>query len=678
MVAGEEPSPQARRIWLVLLCLCLFFSPFGFPFPTLLFLLRGELQLGSAFDVLFFIVLAGTASLLAIAVVAYRTHVRISRSTATILVTGLVALQLASFTAREVWGFYRWGVLEMVAYTCGVLGAWTAALSLVPVSRCSPLMSALGIPIEAGLRAHGVLGRITALFLICHAVGYVVVWWHSGGFHLALQELQRWNRYGVNNLAGVISFASFLFAVVAVAHESLRRVAYEVFYRIHILGFFLFALFGAMHWAYFAYYLAPVIMVWYSDLARRGLDMLASKHLLVGVEKYENAKLLRIVLSRHETAPGPADALFVSTFLAQLSSTSVYASLNIPEIAQHEWHAFSMLPTGENSLEIWVRVRGDWTSRLLAHCKESTKLKAHLAGISAAGWPLQCKVDNSLFLVAGGTGVVPLLGVLGSVRGPVNATLIWCIRYAEDVAILESFCASGQLPWIRRGMDTTLALNVYFTGPEDEMTEISTALCRCSVLTQSGNAGNALQKRSLSIILALHASSLVGMLCGAVVVLRLVNANWPSWKVGVVNLVCMSLGSACAVAFCTYLIAMRRDSTKELTIKRVETSSGVQSNPIQRSTFTEVKEECEEQTSFPWTSVSVQHGRPDIDVEIRSWASMQGTESRMSVLASGPSGLVSQARSACEGLRGRCCDFQRRSQKAKVNFEAVSFDMSDL
>lgn len=628
--------------------------------------------------------MAGATSLLALGMVAYRPPIHMSRSSATKLVGGLISVQLATFTARTAWAMYGQDAVEIIALTCGVLGAWVAAWSLVPISRCSPLMSALGIPIDAGLRAHAMLGRITSLLLICHAVGYVIVWWRWGGTTLVCQELRRWNQYGVNNLAGVVAFISLVDAVVAISHESIRRVAYEFFYRVHMLGFIGFALFGVMHWAYFAYFLAPVIMAWNSDLARRTLDMMASKHSVVSVETYENARLLRLIFSPHENSPGPVDALLVSTYLAQLSGTSVYASVNIPKIANYEWHVFSVLPTGGNALEIWVRARGDWTSRLMAHNEDATPLSARLAGISSAGWPLQHKLDNSVFLVAGGTGIVPLLGVLGSVRVPMNATLLWCVRHAEDLAILESYCASGQMLLNRQGCKTTtIALRVYFTGPEDEISSISAALVRCSAAPQSACLSHSedIQRLSFSIILALYASSFVGMLCGAVAAFLLVDENWPSWQIGTTNLVCMTLGSASAATSCALFLALRRGSAKVIAhtaMKRVEGFNDVQSNPIQSSTFAEVKEDSEQRDLSHLTSVSVQHGRPDIGVEIRSWALSQASESRMSVLASGPRGLVSLARSACDGLFEDCCDSCCLKRGVKVNFEAVSFDVSDL
>ena len=619
-------------------------TPFGCPLLPYAFALRGPMP-GRLFDVVLWIAMLNMANLLAVGC----PGCGMDRTSARRVAQGLYAVQflLLGGPAIAVTVMYDGGLdaLKTVALTCGTIGAWTAAWSLVPISRCAPILTALGIPVDAGLRAHALIGRATAIILTCHAASYVLYWFLEGGLRNLKDELSKWNSKGVNNLAGVLSFVALAVSVV-VALGPVRRRAYQVFYRFHLLGFIAFALFGAMHWAYFGFFLIPPITLWISDLARRALDCLSAP-CTVRLTAYESARLIRLRMTT--TLDGgvccPASRALAAAHRS--GGFSVYATVCIPALTPLEWHPFTLMPgwSRTGTFEIWIRARGDWTNRLLSLTDHSSTTTARVAGLSSAGWRLmQGTEKKKICLVAGGTGIVPLLNILDR---PGAVKLLWIIRHTEDLAIFESYCAS------MTDRKSELSLIVCFTGPEDDLPDVSTALDRCSTTTTTMAPGKC--ERGLGMIRALHAAVLMGTIVGAVVSGVVQSDGWPDWQVGAVNFALLCIGAAIGGMLCCCGFIFGSSL-------RSPASDVMEMNPVIRDSD-EVKNRDAPETA-PWTNLRIQPGRPDVAKELQGC----GT-----VLVSGPPSLV-------HCVQEVCCKGQSRFffTIPEINCTAVSFDMSDL
>ena len=631
--------------------LSLVLSPFGCPFFLYL------LGWGFVVDMFFWIVTTGAASLFALRALRRRQQPVIIRG-ARWYIGGVFGCQVAVLVLPNLAKLLT--NLETCALHCGVLGAWTAAWSLAPISRASPILTVLGIPVDAALKAHAVLGRATTVFLTCHFLGYCMYWYLDGGRTKLNEELKTWNHEGINNLAGVCGFISLFVAIFLSSLGKIRQLAYEVFYRLHVVGFGLFILFGSMHWDYFPYLVAPSIMLWTADLGRRFLDWYASRtfHLVGRLQAYEN-NLVHLVLTSDDLAFPFASSSAAAALASSRSGLSVYATLCVPEVSPVQWHVFSLMPGTTN--DAWIRARGDWTKRLLA----ATTVRGgrhdvvvRLGSLSSGGWsPVQQQQQTGhhhhhLFLVAGGTGVVPLLSALDNN----DVRLLWCIRHVDDVAILESYGGGGS--------PKNATLDVRFTGPEDDLPAVNAALNAAAF--RSYRPRQPREGGDFTALRDLHAAALVGTILGLLIAHVAVDSA--TWKIGVTTLLCLSAGAAIATAICAmaWILPPRKKDDGGPVVEMV-------TNPV-------ITDDVKEDDKEVWSGVTVQHGRPDILAEMRFWAKSCPPGATKTVLAAGPPNLVETTRTAVAHLRGPLLRKKISSEDYHTNlhFDAVSFDMSDL
>jgi len=93
-----------------------------------------------------------------------------------------------------------------------------------------------------------------------------------------------------------------------------------------------------------------------------------------------------------------------------------FVFLNIAAVSSIEWHPFSIASCDEKQLSVYVRCRGDWTSKLhdvAAAAPAAATLPVRIEGPYGdfgAHVNLQGDACRTVVMVGGGVGVTPMLG----------------------------------------------------------------------------------------------------------------------------------------------------------------------------------------------------------------------------------------------------------------------------
>jgi hypothetical protein len=205
-------------------------------------------------------------------------------------------------------------VFEKLSFSLGAAAMIPALAALLPVSVGAPLVAALGVPSSEAVRFHATLGRAAVTMFTAHGLGFTIFWLRRGD---AISSLTEWAPFGVNNLAGVVSVLGAL-AVAAAAHPWIRRRYYEVFYYSHVIGAFVFCVFGAAHYSYAAFYFAPATLLYAADVGTR-VRQHRGRFALTEVEIISRSLILLRVPLRRRDGPIPMNDLRASGAYFNLS-----------------------------------------------------------------------------------------------------------------------------------------------------------------------------------------------------------------------------------------------------------------------------------------------------------------------------------------------------------------------
>ena len=87
-----------------------------------------------------------------------------------------------------------------------------------------------------------------------------------------------WAPEGVNRICGVIAF-SFLLLMYLTSTSYIRRRYFEVFYRMHVVGFVGFIVFAHMHWKDLWVTVLPGLLLYMLDVTFRCMQMMHTVHI---------------------------------------------------------------------------------------------------------------------------------------------------------------------------------------------------------------------------------------------------------------------------------------------------------------------------------------------------------------------------------------------------------------
>ena len=322
-----------------------------------------------------------------------------------------------------------WHMWSKTSELLGVLSLLAAAGSLVPATRRSFVLHALGVPYEAVVWMHRWAGRGAAACGLAHLGGYLVLWlkrpsddggvaenlWPSGDGNR--QRYVAWrNLYGVFALAGMLAMG--VFARAAARRPNWRR--FRVTHRLWIPSL----LCVNVHFDYAASYLAPALALYLTDAAAALL---------------ESSRAATVLSARR--LPGDVAELVLAVEPGARFAPGQWISLALPSLAASrgllpEAHPFTVSSAPERArragaVTVHARGGGAWTSALCEACERAPfdAGPARLSGFYGPDLAREIAQFSPVLLVAGGIGITPFLSVLESRRVPACA-LLWAARDA--------------------------------------------------------------------------------------------------------------------------------------------------------------------------------------------------------------------------------------------------------
>ncbi|KAF3970840.1 hypothetical protein CMV_005498 [Castanea mollissima] len=338
-------------------------------------------------------------------------------------------------------------MLQMSAYSFGLIGLTCLAFLFLPVARGSILLRLIDIPFEHAIRYHVWVGNLTMFLLTLHGLCYMIVWAIRG---IIPSEIIEWKSDGGANFAGVICYV-FGLSIWVTALPPVRKRYFELYYYTHHL-YVLFIIFFALHvgdtyfskaaGGIFLFMLDRFLRFWQS---RKNVNVISTTCYPCGTVK--------LVLSK----PGNL----------QYNALS-FIFLRMREISWLQWHPFSVSSSpsdGKYHISVLIKAVGDWTEKLRGKVSEESiielpfqshsKILASVEGPYGHESPYHLMYEK-LILVAGGSGISPFLAILSDILHrtkqkklsvPRHVLLVWAVKRSNELSLfpitdMKSICPS--------------------------------------------------------------------------------------------------------------------------------------------------------------------------------------------------------------------------------------------
>jgi len=294
---------------------------------------------------------------------------------------------------------------EVVARTCGMEAIFFMSLCLLPASRSSLWLEAMGISWESSLWTHRWLGALMLIAMAGHAVGYWIRWAEMGIFPRDLfyppfyplrpnTSLDHKNPDGADMTVYMMQLIGYPSLVTMGLFPLFRRRCYELFKYFHYT--FLVLVPAAVLHAHNGWYF-PVgsIAFWLVDAAMRFANSSMSQQLVLAKAHAMETGMTELVFEMHFPEPG------------------MYCFVNVPQISRLEWHPFSFSSSpldDKASLHIKTVSPDQFTGKLhklVNQCKEQNPpITLNVEG--PYGPALDLGDHSGMLLLAGGVGLTPL------------------------------------------------------------------------------------------------------------------------------------------------------------------------------------------------------------------------------------------------------------------------------
>eukprot|EP00879_Flechtneria_rotunda_P005830 GHRR01006134.1.p1 GENE.GHRR01006134.1~~GHRR01006134.1.p1 ORF type:complete len:902 (+),score=349.32 GHRR01006134.1:184-2889(+) len=384
---------------------------------------------------------------------------------------------------------------QLVAVALGSLLFPNFVLLFYPVTRGSVVLQASGISYPDAIRYHRWLGHAVMVIVTAHSIGFWGVWLFQGKW--LKEALQQGDR--VNNLAGGVSFIGGLTLWLS-SLEVARRASYEVFYKLHHLGFWIFMFAGCCHyWGMFWYFLPGLVLygvdgvyriqqaLWERSSNTSSTSSSSDRH----NEKGGSIKILEA-----QASPAGSMCWFLLSSNRYATSPTGFVWLCVPKISWHSWHPFEYIAVPDSNgsgaaVLIHIKAYDRWTQQLVnLVAKSGVNFSLKMEGpypeipgpvlghpeVTAAA-KVACKnaganshhkhhMPDGVVIAAGGVGITAALSVLHELASAGLAAtaglptlLIWACRYADELEFL-----APRLLAAAQALKLNLTVRLYITG----------------------------------------------------------------------------------------------------------------------------------------------------------------------------------------------------------------------
>ena len=379
--------------------------------------------------------------------------------------------------------------LSTIANTTAIMGVFALSFFLVPVTRHSILLVAMGwAPIHA-LRIHVWAGFTAFIFIFIHSILYMVEWFvfiETPVWDQIIPDRECWAwknpEDGISracrnewyNITGIFALLWFI-VLCATSLNWFRRRWYRLFYICHIVFGTAMLLTAVLHWKPLVTYILPSIVYYLAATTPTLIQALASRF-------RGGVKIVRVVSIPDS---GGCTEVRVATNAEANASLErepcLFVKLCVPSISI-VWHPFTVYkhPEDPTTVRFLFRPVGPFTKklreRLLAPQRPVTVLDGFYPGGDRCGEALQ---HDHVTIAAGGVAITPFLSMLPSVlsrlssssgtRTTKSITLHWVCREKGLIQFvqqtyLESILASARE--LSKSSDFKFVIKVYHTGSD--------------------------------------------------------------------------------------------------------------------------------------------------------------------------------------------------------------------
>ncbi|CAD5179643.1 unnamed protein product [Musa acuminata subsp. malaccensis] len=332
----------------------------------------------------------------------------------------------------------RWQLKMMhMGVRIGSLSEACLLLLFLPILRGMAVFRILGVQYEASVRYHIWIGNTMILLSVLHGISIMFIWATKNRL---LKEASIYSIHistGRVNIAGAIALATGVIIWIT-SLPQVRRKQFQLFFSAHHL-YMVFILFFLIHAGDRHFYLV-----------------------FAGVLLFALDKILRIIQSRKQTFLVSASILPCRAVKLTLpkhpcmdyTPTSI-VFIKVPGISEFQWHPFSITSSSnmdDSELSVLIKCQGQWTTDLYDMLNSMTDAGSdHPKSIPVAveGPYGPATVEHlsryrSLVLIAGGSGISPLMSILQDIasrngameRSPTKVHLIYAVKKVQDLSML--------------------------------------------------------------------------------------------------------------------------------------------------------------------------------------------------------------------------------------------------
>ena len=340
---------------------------------------------------------------------------------------------------------------ENAARCMGQVANAITGLLILPVSRNSIWSLVFGIPGEAMIAYHKIMGGLWFLVVLAH----MFLWWTTfdriGYLPKAVFSVP--SPYHPDNFTIPLSILTFFIAVILMGVLSnywVRKYYHELFYWSHhfaMVMFFVMLWHATMSW----YYITAGLILYAVDHLIRFTRCIGISASLEYANVIDSGDSSIVFLSYKAYMPSIFSFGKYKRFTYQMGQ---YVFINIPAISIAEWHPFT-ISSAPNDIIISHHIKShgnnQWTGKLRDYINSMDRVisTAPFKNVAISidgpyGLPLQVSQYSSILLIAGGIGITPMHACIRQIYTTIKAgintypnlrrvRLVWVTKINEKI-----------------------------------------------------------------------------------------------------------------------------------------------------------------------------------------------------------------------------------------------------